>query len=39
LAQLFDFGFFLLYLRCGLFHSSTLADFPPSSIFNPNPYK
>jgi hypothetical protein len=28
----------LLCLSCGLFHSSTLADFPLSSIFNPNPY-
>ena len=38
MTQLFDFGFFLLCLSCWLFHSSTIADFPPSSFFNPNPY-
>jgi hypothetical protein len=38
LAQLLDFGFFLLSGRCGLFHSFILPAFATEVFFDLNPY-
>jgi hypothetical protein len=39
LAQLLDFGFFLLSGRCGLFHSFILPAFATEVFFDLNPYR